>query len=670
VSPISGDNVNAAIINLFYWNNLTHDVWHVFGFDEAAGNFQENNYGNGGIGSDSVDANAQAFGNCNANFGTPPDGSNPEMNMFTCDAASPDRDGSLDNGVIVHEYGHGISNRLTGGPSNTSCLYNSEQMGEGWSDWFGLVMTIEAGDTGTEPRGIGTWLLGQGPSGSGVREYRYSTDMAINPHTYGDVGNVAVPHGVGSIWSAMLWEVTWLLIEEHGFNPDIFGDWTTGGNNLAMQLVIDGLKLQPCLPGFVDGRDAILLADLALTGGQNECLIWEGFAKRGLGYSAIQGSSDSTSDGIEAFDIPPTCDFLNPTPASIDVCVGSDAIYSVDVNDAFTPPVTMSVSGNPAGSTVSIDPNPVIGPLPAVATVTISSIGAGAVGSYPMTVTGNDGVNDEGTTVDLGVYPTSLSAPGLSLPINGSVDVGPWPALSWEAVPGAAEYLIQIDDDPAFSSVDYSATVTEPTHEVDDPLAAVTTYYWRVTATNLCTNGPSSTVFSFTTANISCGSHSGTDLPLTIPPSGTSGTTVSTVDITASGSIIDVNVTLSGIHTYMGDLDFDLESPAGTTVRFMDTGDCWSDEDFDLTLDDSAAEPFPCPPVGGGTYLPTAALSGFNNEELNGPWTLSIIDNWSGDSGQLQSWSLEICSTRPADAPFFADDFESGFLSAWSAVVP
>ncbi len=56
----------------------------------------------------------------------------------TAPAASLDRDSDLDNGVIAHEYGHGISNRLTGGPAVVNCLNNAEQMGEGWSDWFAL----------------------------------------------------------------------------------------------------------------------------------------------------------------------------------------------------------------------------------------------------------------------------------------------------------------------------------------------------------------------------------------------------------------------------------------------------------------------------------------------------------------------------------------------------
>jgi protocatechuate 3,4-dioxygenase beta subunit len=281
---------------------------HNYGFDEPSGNFQENNYGNGGAASDNVNAEAQdGGGNCNANFFTPVDGSNPRMQMYTCTMANPARDGDLDNAVIVHEYAHGISNRLTGGPNNVSCLFNAEQPGEGWSDWYGLMLTIEPGDAGTDSRGIGTYLFGQPANGPGIRPAPYSTNFAVNNYTYGDIGSLAIPHGVGFVFATMAWEMTWELIADHGFNPDIYQDWTTGGNNLAMQLVTDGMKLQPCSPGFVNARNGILSADMALTGGANQCSIWEAFARRGLGFSASQGSSGSTTDGTEAFDLPASC---------------------------------------------------------------------------------------------------------------------------------------------------------------------------------------------------------------------------------------------------------------------------------------------------------------------------------------------------------------------------
>jgi extracellular elastinolytic metalloproteinase len=197
---------------------------------------------------------------------------------------------------------------LTGGGNNTGCLSNQEQMGEGWSDWYGVVMTIEPGDTGTDSRGVGTYLFNQGAGGAGIRPYPYNTDIAQNPQTYDDIKTESVPHGVGSVWCTTLWEVTWALIDEHGWDPDIYnftGDVNTDAGNIqAMALVTEAMKLQPCSPGFVDGRDAILAADIALYGGSNECLLWDAFAKRGLGVSADQGSSGSRSDGTEAFDTP------------------------------------------------------------------------------------------------------------------------------------------------------------------------------------------------------------------------------------------------------------------------------------------------------------------------------------------------------------------------------
>lgn len=436
----------AIVTNLFYWNNIMHDVAYRYGFTEAAGNFQVNNFGRGGAGNDDVRAEAQDGGGTNnANFATPADGSRPRMQMYewtypfgtrltvttgaaagvyygtsaafgpslgstpangsfaaaddgsanpiegcdpftvpagsiaivqrgTCpftqkvknaqdggasgvvvfnnvpgapiamggaDAtitipsmmirleqgqalvaslpaeggiddpgdAIPNRDSDLDAGVIAHEYGHGISNRLTGGRNVVNCLNNAEQMGEGWSDWFGIVLTANAADTRYTPRGVGSYLRWQGPGGAGIRPTPYATEMHINPSTYGsllDTAGISQPHGIGYVWNTMLWEMYWNLVEKHGFNSDFYGAWDTGGNNLAQQLVMDGMAIQACRPGFVDGRDAILAADVAL-GGHNQCEIWRAFAKRGLGFSADQGDPNNRSDGVEAFDLPAAC---------------------------------------------------------------------------------------------------------------------------------------------------------------------------------------------------------------------------------------------------------------------------------------------------------------------------------------------------------------------------
>ncbi len=450
------ENQAAAITNLFYWNNIIHDVLYQYGFDEVSGNFQNDNLGRGGLGVDYVRAEGlDGGGTNNANFFTPSDGLNPRMQMYLWSAiatntpltinapesiagemwaiesafstnnklqdiglttgnlvlvedaignghlacgelsnaliisgniavidrgdcnftikvkkvqdlgaiaaivindvagapipmggtdnlivipavmvsladgnllkavldtstinASLDSvpegiipDGDYDSGIIAHEYGHGVSNRLTGGPSSVNCLNNEEQMGEGWSDYFGLMFTTDWSTA--EPadrRGIGTYVLGEPTDGDGIRTYPYTTDMEINPFTYADVAdapgssNNPSPHFVGSVWNTMLWDMTWEIIALTGVDTDIYDG--TGGNNIALSLVMNGLKLQPCNPGFVDGRDAILLADEILYNGLYKCAIWKAFANRGLGVDADQGSSDNYEDGVESFATP------------------------------------------------------------------------------------------------------------------------------------------------------------------------------------------------------------------------------------------------------------------------------------------------------------------------------------------------------------------------------
>ena len=463
-TPVDYEDV--AITNLFYWNNIFHDVLVASGFDEAAGNFQATNFSGEGLGNDYVRAEAQdGSGTNNANFSTPADGARPRMQMFQWTGSSgltivapgdiagtyqtgladfgnpfasdfpeteiivaetgdggdypggepdldladraceeffntdevagkialvergdcsfalkvwnaqeagaiaviihnnsrngagetgnpgdvtgmtasedptlpfelsdivipsafvaqstgqllfdnepaegyvrsePNRDSDLDAGVIVHEYGHGVSNRLTGGPSAAGCLTGDEQMGEGWSDYYGLMLTMNEGDAGETGRGIGTYLQYEGIDGPGIRTYRYSTDMSVNPHTYNDIRTEVIPHGVGSVWANMLWEMTWGIIDEEGFDADLING--TAGNNIALTLVTEGMKMQPCGPGFVDGRDAILMADTLTYEGAYSDIIWRAFAKRGLGFSADQGDSASRADGAEAFDLPP-----------------------------------------------------------------------------------------------------------------------------------------------------------------------------------------------------------------------------------------------------------------------------------------------------------------------------------------------------------------------------
>lgn len=233
------------------------------------------------------------------------------MRMYIWTETKPSRDGDLESGIVIHEYSHGISNRLTGGGKNTGCLPWGEAggMGEGWGDFFATILSMDSKTTRHDDFAMGAYSAG----GSGIRYYPYSTNMTTNPSTYGFVRRPKYwgVHAKGEVWAAILYEVYWNLVEKHGWEDDWFDVPTNtessgtskapkAGNKLALRLVMEGLKLQPCYPSFPDARDAILLADEILTKGANKCIIWKGFAKRGLGVGAIVM-------GTETFDVPEEC---------------------------------------------------------------------------------------------------------------------------------------------------------------------------------------------------------------------------------------------------------------------------------------------------------------------------------------------------------------------------
>ena len=289
---------DAAIVNLFYWCNVCHDVLYDLGFTEAFGNFQADNFGRGGSGGDPVQADAQdgkAFNN--ANFSTPSDGSDPRMQMFLFDAPTPMRDGSLDATIIIHEYAHGLTNRLI---SNLVSL-QGRGMGEGWSDFYALSLLTDVSADPYASYPVGAFaIFGRVDENyfRGIRRFPYHADPDAvvhwdnpNPLTFTDCIINPEVHATGEIWCQTLWDLRAELISAHG---------GAVGNQLVLQLVTDALKLTPAAPGFVDARDAIVQADLALTGGLNAEAIWRAFARRGLGFSASQGSSTSSFNGIVA----------------------------------------------------------------------------------------------------------------------------------------------------------------------------------------------------------------------------------------------------------------------------------------------------------------------------------------------------------------------------------
>jgi len=115
-----------AISNAFFFTNVAHDFFHDLGFNEAAGNYQVDNFGLGGTGGDPVFIEVHdPISENNATFMRAPEGlpSRLQLGIFTILTGTEDaRDSAYDSQVILHEYGHGVTNRLAGGPNNVDCL--------------------------------------------------------------------------------------------------------------------------------------------------------------------------------------------------------------------------------------------------------------------------------------------------------------------------------------------------------------------------------------------------------------------------------------------------------------------------------------------------------------------------------------------------------------------
>ncbi|MEN6428245.1 MAG: M36 family metallopeptidase [Phycisphaerales bacterium] len=282
------------VLNIFYFDCVMHDFFYLLGFTERDGNFQNNNLGRGGRGSDRVDARAHpqpVYGT--ANMSTPVDGFSPTMNMGPVD---PQHHTALDSSVVFHEFTHGVTNRLVGGPANTQALDapQSRGMGEGWSDYIPCTInnTVVVGD----------WVVSDP---AGIRGFPYDSNF---PDHFGKLGTGRYDeeHNIGEIWCATLLEM----------NRNI-------GVHLGLQLVVDALKLTPANPSFLDGRDAILAAldsmrqGGKLTDNQFEAArdgIWKAFAKFGMGPAA-QSNGASLFGVVADFSVPATTPPTSPTPS-------------------------------------------------------------------------------------------------------------------------------------------------------------------------------------------------------------------------------------------------------------------------------------------------------------------------------------------------------------------
>jgi uncharacterized repeat protein (TIGR01451 family) len=628
-----------AVTQLFYLTNFYHDRLYNLGFDEAAGNFQNDNFGKGGLAEDPVLAEAQdGSGTDNANFSTPPDGESGRMQMFLFDFPTPERDGSLDATIVLHELTHGLSNRLIG-DGNGLIWDEGGGMGEGWSDFYALSLLF--GSNAYDPNAKyaeGAYATYQfvGLTDNylyGIRRFPYSTDNSVNPLTWADVDDVTYNtaggiapspldvffsssgalevHNVGEIWANTLWEVrSRIIADPAGADGDV-----PTGNDKMLSIVTDALKMTPINPSFVDARDALIDADCAANACVNEKWIWAGFADRGLGYKAI---SPLGQDGIS---------------------VGTGGNAFLGVGESFSMPYldidSFTVDDSLGNNNGAIDPGEPI----------------------RLTVALFNPWHDTTFSVPVATATLTTSTPGVTI-LTGSSTYGPIAAKN--AASGT----------PFLFTVPASALCGQSIH-------------FTITTSSLI--GDKSVDFT-----VRIGTPSGTGTPVTysrtipgglaIPDADRIGVT-DAMTIADDLEIADLDFRIDDLtHTFTGDLTIGLKAPSGYGTSliylrgtFLADGDgdnfvktlIDSSSTNDLNLTDSTFAPFTGDwlpafnsPIWGLFGIPNLGpdpidqLSYVEGRSTQGVWKVHVADEFFADTGQLNTWSLIVTPTAFTCAAF------------------
>ncbi|MFY8136072.1 MAG: proprotein convertase P-domain-containing protein, partial [Aquimonas sp.] len=235
------------------------------------------------------------------------------------------------------------------------------------------------------------------------------------------------------------------------------------------------------------------------------------------------------------------------------------------------------------------------------------------------------------------------------------------PNLSWDAIPGATGYRVQIADNPEFNNPVVDVTQPGTSYTPGTALASSTQYFWRVSASNRCGAGSVSSTRSFTTSNMIC-----SEPALGIPDNNTTGVT-SLLNVASTGALSGLRLGLKIDHTYIGDLRVWL-SKGATTVELLNRpgSSACSGNNLDIVVADGAPLSVQTNCTGstpayttGAEYAPANPLAAFAGTELSGQWSLRVSDSASLDTGQLVRWCL--LPAAPAVAP---EIFKHGFEAA------
>lgn len=329
-------DIDSAITNLFVLHNQVHDWAYKLGLREREGAAQLSNFGTTSAveESDFELGNAQAgaltggwpayTGRDNANQLTLNDGIPPLSNMYLWQTIGgaiyvPCVDGDFDAGVIAHEYGHLIQNRMVD-PQNGLGGNQGRAMGESWSDLTAMEFLNEYGRVPVadeNPYAVGAYIT---DPQTGIRNYAMNEsplnfsnvgyDIVCETDFFDPVNNsclaVMQVHADGEIWSAINFDIREALrtkydpsfpssdsdLQKRCADGQVPADMCPGNRRFA-QIMHDAFLLVPGGPSMVDARDAYLAADLArsvdpiLNWPSNRAELWSAFATRGIGSEAF-----------------------------------------------------------------------------------------------------------------------------------------------------------------------------------------------------------------------------------------------------------------------------------------------------------------------------------------------------------------------------------------------
>lgn len=242
----------------------------------------------------------------------------------------------------------------------------------------------------------------------------------------------------------------------------------------------------------------------------------------------------------------------------------------------------------------------------------------------------------------------NINPPTPLIPANNEEDVSLDVFLNWGIDSNTDEVQLQVATSSDFSNPLVDVRTTNDVYLLSG-LESETTYYWRVAGTNLCREGELgdySAIQQFKTSIVSCTTGAAQDLPKNLidGTSNSTGRIQSSIVIGQNLEVLDVNVLVDISHTWISDLVLTLVAPDGQEI-ILAQNQGQDNVNYTNTLFDQEASqsilssPFPFT----GSYQPVQSLETLYGINSFGTWKLYVDDEYSQDTGTLNTFELQLC---------------------------